>query len=183
MLRCRVDVPAFDITDRVELAGMPGTPEGRSLGLDRAPSALRVTTDLPKRSLASFLRSPTAARYWRKRLPWNFGSILRRSSPSNLVPRSSVRSGDHDRALRNSRSPVQRRQRGSTSASIARSKRSYGGCTASKSSVGAEHTHLDWRKIADADGPNFTLAGAGLPSYAVSAIGVSKSGHAPDRDR
>jgi hypothetical protein len=41
-------------------------------------------TDLTKRSRASFLSSSTAARYWGKRVPWNFGSTFRRSFAREL---------------------------------------------------------------------------------------------------
>ena len=38
VLRRRVDVPAFDISDRIELAGMSGTPEGDRWALIEHPA-------------------------------------------------------------------------------------------------------------------------------------------------
>jgi hypothetical protein len=73
---------AKNLVYRLQLAGMARAPQRRRNPLVEHPADRQR---LPNRSSARRSSRRTAARYWPKRGPWNFGSARRRSSPLKVV--------------------------------------------------------------------------------------------------
>src|SRR4029077_11742298 len=155
----RVDVPAFDITDRVELAGMSGTPEGDRWALIEHPAHRKCQYRFAKalsRQLLEFAdRSEILAEALILEFRVDFAEIIAVELGFQGHPSAQETTTE--------RSVAQDRQ---SSADSVRQHIRLDGTLKEvvwrlhgvELGVSAEHTHLGWRKIADADRPNLTLA-------------------------
>ena len=163
----------IDLAHRVELLGVAGAPQrDADAGLVEHPAQRQSAMHAPCRSARA--RAGRAARppahIARGAARGISDRSRRRSSPANVVVGiHASRPGGRGRASHRTSTVMPcSRQYGSTSASIARSNRLYGGCAVCERRGGAEQVHLGRIEIAHADRAD--LAGAIEPRQRLGGL-------------